>query len=67
MASKYKDTCTACAGTMVLEFAALSRLTGDPIFEVIHFKAGDNYLIVFCSRSDYFVRVLLLENLQINL
>ena len=24
-----RDTCTACAGTMVLEFAALSRLTGD--------------------------------------
>lgn len=23
-----KDTCTACAGTMILEFAALSRLTG---------------------------------------
>ena len=31
---KEKDTCTACAGTMILEFAALSRLTGDPIFEV---------------------------------
>ncbi|XP_071802032.1 ER degradation-enhancing alpha-mannosidase-like protein 3 [Asterias amurensis] len=30
---KEKDTCTACAGTMLLEFAALSRLTGDPIFE----------------------------------
>ncbi|CAH1787460.1 unnamed protein product [Owenia fusiformis] len=28
-----KDTCTACAGTMILEFAALSRLTGDPIYE----------------------------------
>ncbi|XP_014671067.1 PREDICTED: ER degradation-enhancing alpha-mannosidase-like protein 3 [Priapulus caudatus] len=27
------ETCTACAGTMVLEFAALSRLTGEPIFE----------------------------------
>ncbi|XP_028666532.2 ER degradation-enhancing alpha-mannosidase-like protein 3 [Erpetoichthys calabaricus] len=27
------DTCTACAGTMILEFAALSRFTGDPIFE----------------------------------
>ncbi|XP_038063817.1 ER degradation-enhancing alpha-mannosidase-like protein 3 [Patiria miniata] len=30
---KEKDTCTACAGTMILEFAALSRLTGDSIFE----------------------------------
>lgn len=28
-----RDTCTACAGTIILEFAALSRLTGDPIFE----------------------------------
>jgi len=27
------DTCTACAGTMILEFAALSRLSGEPIFE----------------------------------
>ncbi|XP_078459654.1 ER degradation-enhancing alpha-mannosidase-like protein 3 [Lampetra fluviatilis] len=27
------DTCTACAGTMLLEFAALSRLTGDSVFE----------------------------------
>ena len=29
-----KTTCTACAGTLLLEFAALSRLTGDPEFEV---------------------------------
>lgn len=28
-----RDTCTACAGTMLLEFSALSRLCGDPIFE----------------------------------
>jgi mannosidase alpha-like ER degradation enhancer 3 len=28
-----KFTCTACAGTLLLEFATLSRLTGDPIFE----------------------------------
>ena len=27
------ETCTACAGTMILEFAALSRLSGEPIFE----------------------------------
>lgn len=26
-------TCTACAGTLLLEFAALSRFTGDPSFE----------------------------------
>ena len=28
------DTCTACAGTMIMEFGALSRLTGKPIYEV---------------------------------
>lgn len=27
-------TCTACAGTLLLEFAALSRFTGDPSFEI---------------------------------
>lgn len=34
LSHKHRDTCTACAGTMILEFAALSRLTGDPVFEV---------------------------------
>ena len=28
-----KDTCTACAGTMVLEFGVLSRLSGNPLYE----------------------------------
>ncbi|XP_014292370.1 ER degradation-enhancing alpha-mannosidase-like protein 3 [Halyomorpha halys] len=28
-----RETCTACAGTMLLEMAALSRLTGDTVFE----------------------------------
>ncbi|KAB7496940.1 ER degradation-enhancing alpha-mannosidase-like protein 3 [Armadillidium nasatum] len=28
-----RDTCTACAGTIILEFASLSRLTGESIFE----------------------------------
>lgn len=27
-------TCTACAGTMLMEFAALSRLTGNPDYEL---------------------------------
>ncbi|XP_040574557.1 ER degradation-enhancing alpha-mannosidase-like protein 3 [Lepeophtheirus salmonis] len=27
------ETCTACAGTMILEFAALSRLSGEFVFE----------------------------------
>ncbi|XP_030640038.1 ER degradation-enhancing alpha-mannosidase-like protein 3 isoform X2 [Chanos chanos] len=35
------DTCTACAGTMILEFAALSRFTGDPIFEAHARRALD--------------------------
>ncbi|XP_076062740.1 ER degradation enhancer, mannosidase alpha-like 2 isoform X2 [Oratosquilla oratoria] len=28
-----RETCTACAGTIILEFAALSRLTGNAVFE----------------------------------
>ncbi|XP_068447513.1 ER degradation-enhancing alpha-mannosidase-like protein 3 isoform X2 [Clinocottus analis] len=35
------DTCTACAGTMILEFAALSRFTGDPVFETHARRALD--------------------------
>jgi len=30
----FQETCTACAGSMILELAALSRLSGVPIFEV---------------------------------
>ncbi len=30
------STCTACAGTLLMEFGALSRLTGDPKYEVNH-------------------------------
>ncbi|OWF50523.1 ER degradation-enhancing alpha-mannosidase-like protein 3 [Mizuhopecten yessoensis] len=41
LSNRCKDTCTACAGTMVLEFAALSRLTGEPIFEEKAHKAMD--------------------------
>lgn len=37
------ETCTACAGTMILEFAALSRLTGEPIFEA-KARAAMDYL-----------------------
>ncbi|EJD75564.1 Edem3 protein [Loa loa] len=35
------DTCTACGGTMILEFAALSRLTGKPVYEEKARKAMD--------------------------
>ncbi|XP_037958336.1 ER degradation-enhancing alpha-mannosidase-like protein 3 isoform X2 [Teleopsis dalmanni] len=38
---KSRETCTACAGTILLEFAALSRLTGDPIFEARAHAAMD--------------------------
>ncbi|KAH3793804.1 hypothetical protein DPMN_147326 [Dreissena polymorpha] len=41
IAQNYRDTCTACAGTMILEFAALSRLTGDPVFEEKAHRAMD--------------------------
>ncbi|XP_037559321.1 ER degradation-enhancing alpha-mannosidase-like protein 3 [Dermacentor silvarum] len=37
------ETCTACAGTMILEFAALSRLTGEPVFEA-KARAAMDYL-----------------------
>lgn len=33
VSEKDKFTCTACAGTLLLEFAVLSRLTGEKIFE----------------------------------
>ncbi|XP_053514245.1 ER degradation-enhancing alpha-mannosidase-like protein 3 isoform X2 [Artibeus jamaicensis] len=35
------DTCTACAGTLILEFAALSRFTGAAVFEEYARKALD--------------------------
>ncbi|XP_075149717.1 ER degradation enhancer, mannosidase alpha-like 2 isoform X2 [Haematobia irritans] len=38
---KSRETCTACAGTILLEFAALSRLTGDPVFEARAHAAMD--------------------------
>ncbi|CAG9768168.1 unnamed protein product [Ceutorhynchus assimilis] len=36
-----RETCTACAGSMILEMAALSRLTGEPIFEEKAHKSMD--------------------------
>jgi len=33
------DTCTACAGTMIMEFGALSRMSGNPIYEQKAHKA----------------------------
>lgn len=37
------DTATAGAGTLILEFGLLSRLTGDPVFEVGGRGGGCNY------------------------
>ncbi|XP_041059692.1 ER degradation-enhancing alpha-mannosidase-like protein 2 [Carcharodon carcharias] len=42
-------TCTAGIGTFILEFATLSRLTGDPVFEEVARKALD---ALWNSRSD---------------
>jgi ER degradation enhancer, mannosidase alpha-like 2 len=33
-------TCTACIGTFIVEFGALSRLTGDPIYEEVAMVSG---------------------------
>ncbi len=35
-------TCTAGVGTFIVEFGALTRLTGDPIFEQTALKAMDS-------------------------
>ncbi|CAH8843416.1 unnamed protein product [Trichobilharzia szidati] len=45
-----ENTCTACAGTMILEFAALSRLTGDPIYEE---KAAKAMAFLWKQRNRY--------------
>lgn len=36
-----RETCTACAGTMILEMAALSRLSGETVFEEKAHRAMD--------------------------
>ena len=38
---KDKFTCTACAGTLLLEFVLLSRLTGEKVFEEKVYKVMD--------------------------
>lgn len=43
-----KDTCTACAGTLILEFGVLSRLTGNPIYEE---KARHAMVFIYNQRS----------------
>lgn len=41
-------TCTACAGTMLLEFGVLSRLTDNPVYEK---KAKDAVIYLYNKRS----------------
>ncbi|KPI96086.1 ER degradation-enhancing alpha-mannosidase-like 3 [Papilio xuthus] len=50
--SESRETCTACAGTMILEMAALSRLTGDPIFEQKAHRAMDRLWMIRHRTSD---------------
>ena len=57
-----KETCTACAGTMILEFAALSRLSGDPIFEEKAHKAMDALWSLRHRSSDLMGTVLNIHN-----
>ncbi|CAH2034289.1 unnamed protein product, partial [Iphiclides podalirius] len=47
-----RETCTACAGTMILEMAALSRLTGNPVFEDKAHRAMDRLWKIRHRTSD---------------
>ncbi|XP_063228642.1 ER degradation-enhancing alpha-mannosidase-like protein 3 isoform X2 [Bacillus rossius redtenbacheri] len=53
-----RETCTACAGTMVLELAALSRLTGEPVFEEKAHRAMDELWRIRHRSSDLMGTVL---------
>lgn len=57
-----RETCTACAGTMILEFAALSRLTGEPIFEEKTHRAMDYLWQLRHRASDLMGTVLNIHN-----
>ncbi|GAB6023426.1 ER degradation-enhancing alpha-mannosidase-like protein 2 [Chamberlinius hualienensis] len=57
-----RETCTACAGTMILEFAALSRLTGEPIFEEKSQRAMDYLWQLRHRASDLMGTVLNIHN-----
>lgn len=46
------DTCTACAGTMIMEFGALSRLTGNQIYEDKAHKAMEALWMYRSRHSD---------------
>lgn len=56
------DTCTACAGTMIMEFGALSRLTGEPLFEQKAQKAMEAIWIYRSRHSDLVGTVINIHN-----
>uniref|UniRef100_A0A1S4MY25 alpha-1,2-Mannosidase n=1 Tax=Pediculus humanus subsp. corporis TaxID=121224 RepID=A0A1S4MY25_PEDHC len=56
--SAHQETCTACAGTMILEMAALSRLTGEFIFEQKAHRAMDGLWKIRHRSSDLMGTVL---------
>ncbi|XP_034301044.2 ER degradation-enhancing alpha-mannosidase-like protein 3 [Magallana gigas] len=62
LSQRSKDTCTACAGTMILEFAALSRLTGEHVFEEKAHKVMDYLWQQRHSSSDLLGTVINVHN-----
>nr|XP_026695542.1 ER degradation-enhancing alpha-mannosidase-like protein 3 isoform X3 [Ciona intestinalis] len=59
---KDRDTCTACAGTTILEMSALSRFTGDPVYEDRAREAMDYLWSRRQRSSDLMGTVLNVEN-----
>lgn len=57
-----RETCTACAGTMLLEFAALSRLSGEPVFEMKAHSAMDALWKIRHRGSDLMGKILNIGN-----
>ncbi|XP_050360465.1 ER degradation-enhancing alpha-mannosidase-like protein 3 [Nymphalis io] len=60
--SESRETCTACAGTMILEMAALSRLSGNPVFEQKAHKAMDRLWKIRHRTSDLMGTVINIHN-----
>lgn len=60
--SESRETCTACAGTMILEMAALSRLTGNPVYEQKAHKAMDRLWKIRHRTSDLMGTVINIHN-----
>lgn len=56
-----QETCTACAGTMILEMAALSRLSGDSEFEKRSQKAMDELWNIRHRTSDLMGTIINIE------